>query len=67
MSRTNELRMLATKYECRAMDGFELAERLRFVANAFESEAIVALAEEALRSSKGLRLDAAQRLVAIPT
>ena len=51
MKRTDELRMLTTKYEGGGLDGAEFAEWLRQFANGVEREAILALAEEVIRLS----------------
>jgi len=55
MKPTDELRLLATKYDGGGLDGCTLAERLREVANDIETDAILFLAEEALRANARAR------------
>ncbi|MEW6358483.1 MAG: hypothetical protein AB1696_19270 [Planctomycetota bacterium] len=45
MKHSDEVRLLVTKYECGAVDGFALAEGLRRAANRVEEDAILSLAE----------------------
>lgn len=53
MKHTDELRMLATKYECGAMDSLELADRLRSYANRIQVETLIEEAQAILDEDDG--------------